>query len=102
MLKQAAKVVAKDGLAAIEKASQCRGMRKVSPTKIPSGKRQKASAVVPKLTKNHADEFIKIDRRRENRIFRQTLREHQRLLQRKRTDLELFATVVLEAKQQKI
>ncbi len=88
--------VAKDvGIAAFKAAAQSTGMRKVSTSKTSSSKRQKPSAIVPKLMKNYV--FFKLT----NTEITGALDKHREnihaFINAKNAELELFATIELES-----
>jgi hypothetical protein len=89
--------VAKDvGIAAFKTAAQSTGMRKVSTSKTSSSKRQKPSAIVPKLMKNYAF-FKKIDQRRDTGALDKHRENIDAFFNAKNAELELFATIELES-----
>jgi len=94
---EAAKV-AKDCMAALDKASLSRGIRKASTNGIPTGKRRKTSGVlVPTLIIN--DEFFKLTDEEQTEVLDKHRQSIDAYVDFKNSELELLATIQSETRQ---
>ncbi len=94
---EAAKV-AKDGMAALEKASLSQRIRKASPNGAPIGKRRRTSGVpVPTLIIN--DEFFKLTDEEKTEVLDKHRQSIDAYVDFKNSELELLATIQSETRQ---